>query len=121
MQAPIEFIKFIGVGASNTALTLVVYWGLLLLTSHTLAYLAAFLVGVAYTAALNSRFTFGVRASRKQFAVYAFFCVGQYAISGTLLEVFVTILHWDRWLAIFAVIAVGIPVGFVGSRLIFKR
>ena len=121
MRPAFQFFRFVGVGLSNTALTLGVYWALLLLTSHTWAYLAAFLLGIAYTAIVNSRFTFGIKASRGQLAAYAVLCMLLYGLNGSLLEVFVTILHWDRRLAIFAVIAVGIPLGFLSSRMIFKR
>ena len=120
-RTAIQLFRFIGVGLSNTILTLCVYWALLLLISHTWAYLAAFLVGIAYTAIVNSRVTFGIKASRRQLVAYAVLCVFLYALNGALLEVFVTMLHWDKRLAILAVIVVGIPAGFLGSRLIFKR
>ena len=121
MRPAFQFFRFVGVGLSNTALTLAVYWALLLLTSHTLAYIAAFLLGIAYTAIVNSRFTFGVKVSRRQLAAYAVLCVLLYALNASLLEVLVTILQWDRRVAIFGVIALGIPLGFLGSRMIFKR
>ena len=117
----LEFLRFVGVGLTNTALTLAVYWALLLVTTHSLAYVAAFVVGVAYTALANSRFTFGVTAGRRQLALYSLFCVALCVFNVLVLDLFVTFVGVDRRFAIFAVIAIGIPIGFAGARFILKR
>lgn len=116
-----EFIRYIGVGLSNTLLTLALYWALLFVASHRVAYLAAFLAGVAYTAFANSRFTFRVSSGPRALTAYALFCVALFVFNSMLLEWLVSHLMVDKRIAIFGVIAAGIPIGFAGSRFILKR
>lgn len=116
-----EFIRYLGVGFSNTVLTLAVYWAMLLFASHQLAYFTAFLVGVVYTGFLNSRFTFRVISANRTIFAYGIFYVLLFFMNALLLEFLVVKIRLDKTVAIFGVIAVGVPIGFAGSRFIFKR
>ena len=115
-----EFLLFCAVGASNTVLSLCLYWLLLDHSGHTIAYGLACCVGTVYSAFLNSRLTFSTRLTGRSFVRFAFMTLGLYLINAALLEVLVRLLAVDARYAILIVTAVGIPLGFLGSRMLFK-
>ncbi len=111
-----QVITFVLLGASNTLITLVLYWALLAWTSHTLAYALSYATGIVYGAITNARFTFRTRLTGTGFARYAAWTLGLYAFNALLLEVLVRWLGVEARYAVLVVTCVAVPLGFAGSR-----
>jgi putative flippase GtrA len=96
-----EFSRFLLVGATNTAISYVIY----LLLLEFMAYLYAY--SIAY----------GLRKFLQFPAVYAL----QYGVGAAILWLLVGQASLSPELAMLAVVAVTIPVTFLTSRFILKR
>ena len=116
MRTRRQLVTFVLLGASNTLLTLLLYWILLRWMPHTAAYAISYAAGIAYGAVTNARFTFRTRLTGKGFARFAGWTLGLYAFNAVLLEVLVRGAGLDARLAVLVVVAVAVPLGFVGAR-----
>lgn len=111
-----QVITFVLLGASNTLLTLLLYWLLLRWVPHTVAYAISYAAGIGYGAMTNARFTFRTRLTGPGFVRYAAWTVGLYAFNALLLEALVRVAGMDARFAVLVVVAVAVPLGFVGAR-----
>ena len=116
-----EFLVFLLLGASNTLLTLLLYWLLLRWLPHTAAYALSYAAGVVYSAATNARFTFRTRLTAPGFLRFAAWTLGLYACSALFLELLVRGAGMDARHAVLVVTAAAVPLGFLGSRFALKR
>ncbi|MDV7340833.1 GtrA family protein [Terasakiella sp. A23] len=115
-----EMISFLIVGLINTVIHWLVYWGALSFMSHQPAFAIAFAVGTGISWALNSKKTFDVDLNARKLMLYFAFYGFSYLIGRTVLYVCVDLAGIDRYPAILIVTLVGIPINFVGSRLVLK-
>jgi putative flippase GtrA len=111
-----EFLTFAVLGATNTLLGLLLYWLLLRWMSHTFAYAISYAAGIVFSAAANARFTFRTALTARSFALYTGWLLGLYAFNALFLEVLVRYAGIDAKYAVLVVIAVAVPLGFIGSR-----
>ncbi len=111
-----QLVTFVLLGASNTLITLLLYWLLLRWMPHTVAYAISYAAGIGYGAVTNARFTFRTRLTGAGFARFAAWTVGLYAFNALLLEVLVRGAGMDARVAVLVVVAVAVPLGFVGAR-----
>ncbi len=111
-----QLVVFVLLGASNTLLTLLLYWLLLRWLPHTLAYAISYASGIVYGAVTNARFTFRSRLTGPAFARFAAWTVGLYAFNALLLEALVRLGGMDARFAVLVVVAVAVPLGFLGAR-----
>ncbi len=116
-----EFLVFLLLGASNTLLTLLLYWLLLRWLPHTAAYAFSYAAGVVYSAATNARFTFRTRLTAQGFLRFAAWTLALYAINALFLELLVRGAGIEARYAVLVVTAVAVPLGFLGSRFALKR
>ena len=116
-----EFLVFLLLGASNTLLTLLLYWLLLRWLPHTAAYAISYAVGVVYSAVTNARFTFRTPLTGAGFLRFAAWTLGLYTFNALFLEGLVRVAGLDPRYAVLIVTAVAVPLGFLGSRLALKR
>jgi putative flippase GtrA len=116
-----EFLSFAVFGAVNTLLGLLLYWLLLRWMSHTIAYAISYAAGIVFSAAMNARFTFRTALTPKSFTLFAAWTLGLYAFNALFLEVLVRYVGFDARYAVLVVIAVAVPLGFVGSRWSLKK
>lgn len=116
-----EFVVFLLLGASNTLLTLLLYWLLLRWLPHTAAYALSYAAGTVYSAVTNARFTFRTRLTGVAFLRFAAWTLGLYAFNALFLELLVRWLGLDARYAVLIVTAVAVPLGFLGSRLALRR
>jgi putative flippase GtrA len=116
-----SFAIFLLVGTTNSALTLAIYWILLLTSPHNTAYLIAFIVGIIYSGILNSRFTFSTRLEKRKLVTYAVMCILLYFVNSKLLNIFIETLMVSKHIAVLLVIIASTPLNFLCSRYILKQ
>jgi putative flippase GtrA len=116
-----QFLKFVLIGLANTALTYLIYRGLLLWLSYYVAYSISYVSGIAFSYFCNAFLVFKQAPSWRSFLSYPLVYVFQYVLSllGTVL--LVEVAHVPARYAPLFIIAVSVPVTFVLSRFIFSR
>ena len=105
-------------GLSNTALTWLIYLAAARVVSYQIAYLFAYVVGIAYSYAFNARLVFRVPLSFRGAAAYPLVYISQYLVSACFLGLFVEVLHVSRAYAPLVVTALMLPVTYFMSRLV---
>lgn len=113
-----SFVRFLIVGVANTAVSYVLYLGLLTLMSYPLAFTLTFVLCVLASYAFNTRFVFGARWSWRGAAQFPAVYLGQYLVGLLLMWVLVGRLGMDERLAPLLVIAVSVPLTYVMARAV---
>ena len=117
----IELGRFLLVGATNTAVSYVLYLLLLEFMPYLYAYSISYGLGIVVSYILNSRFVFRQPLSLGKFLQFPIVYAIQYGLGATILWLLVGKVSISPELAMLAVVAVTIPVTFVTSRFILKR
>lgn len=117
----IELPRFLLVGATNTAVSYVLYLLLLEFMPYLYAYSISYGVGIVLSYILNSRFVFRQPLSLGKFLQFPVVYLIQYGLGATILWLLVGQASISPELAMLAVVAATIPVTFLTSRLILKR
>jgi putative flippase GtrA len=115
-----EFLRFLAVGAFNTAAGYVLYLGLLQVFGYRVAYSIAFVLGVLMSYALNTRYVFRQPFSWSKLLQFPLVYLAQYALGIALLYVLVEVLSVAAFAAPLIVVVVSVPVTFILSRKIIK-
>src|SRR5450631_1244858 len=113
-------LRFLMVGGSNTAITLVLFAILARAMPPWLAYTVVFALGLAYTTALTGRFVFGARNTWRSSALF----IGWYLLVYTVgLGVVQTLqgvgVHSPDLLALLTVVVTA-PLNFFGGLCFFR-
>jgi len=116
-----EFSRFLLVGATNTAISYVIYLLLLGFMAYLYAYSIAYGIGIVISYILNSRFVFRQPLSMGKFLQFPVVYAIQYGLGATILWLLVGQASISPELAMLAVVAATIPVTFLVSRFILKR
>ena len=115
-----EFVRFLGVGAFNTASGYFYYWALLHVVPYVAAYTISYTIGIVISYLLNCRFVFRSAPSWRGVMRFPLVYVVQFALGLSLLAVFVERLHWDKRVAAIAVVCCSVPFTFLLSRWIIR-
>ena len=115
-----EFLRYLIVGGTNTAITYGIYLVLLIVLPYSAAYTIAYISGIPIAYTLNSRFVFHKPLHWKKAFQFPLVYVVQYLAGIALLSLWVELLHISDVIAPLLVIACTVPVTFVLSRLIIK-
>ena len=115
-----EFLRYLIVGGTNTAISFLIYQVLRLLIPYQVAYTIAYLCGIPISYFLNSRFVFHQPLHWKKALQFPLTYVAQYFVGIALLSVWVEVLHISEVIAPLLVVICTVPVTFVISRLIIK-
>ncbi len=111
-----EFLRFVAVGALNTALTYGTYVALVHFVHYQLAYAIAYSAGVVLQFLMHSRFVFRVPLRWSSLLGYPPIHVLLYGFGALLLHVLVARLGMDARLAPLLVIALSVPLSFALTR-----
>lgn len=116
-----QFSRFVGVGALNSLATFVLYQVLLLAIPYWLAFTVSFAAGLVFGLVAGARVVFNRRINPVSAMVFALYYVFSYLFSLLMLMVLV-----DQWgisarLAPLIVIAVMVPLNFIGARFALHR
>lgn len=120
MKAPArsrgEFLRFIAVGALNTALTYGVYVALVHFIHYQLAYASAYAAGVVLQFLLHSRFVFRVPLRWKNMLGYPPIHVLLYGFGAAMLHALVEWVGIGTPVAPLLAIAISVPLSFALTR-----
>jgi len=116
-----EAAWFVLIGASNTALTYLVYLAALQFTGYLAAYVIAFVVGAIYTALLNIRVAFSSRLNPRVMAAHIACGTVYFLVNLFLLRVVIERLGVPAALAPIPVLAVTFPIYFFAARAVVRR
>lgn len=109
-------VRFVIAGAINTLLSILIYQVMLFVAGHVLAYGIAYVATVVTAYYLYSRHVFGAALSGRRFAAFAVFYVLSWAIGSVINAALIEQLGWHARLAIFATVAVMLPINYWGSK-----
>ena len=112
-----EAQSFFVVGISNFFFTYIVYLIVNLFTSYALAFTVSFGAGILFSAHWNSKVSFSTPLTARRVATFAVVCVINYFIGLQILKFVIETLSIDEALAPILVVAVMVPISFVGTRL----
>ncbi len=115
------FLRFIAVGALNTALTFGCYVALVHFVHYQLAYAIAYAAGIVLQFLLHSRLVFRVPMRLANLAGYPPIHVVLYSFGAALLHVLVARMGMDSRIAPLLVIGLSIPLSFVLTRAWLAR
>ena len=115
-----EILTFVAIGASNTLLSLAIYWLLLPWLTHTIAFAIACVAGTVYSGFANARMTFSSAVTVRSFSRFLLSMAALYAFNAVLLELLVRGIGIDARYAVLVVIATSLPLNFLASRVTLK-
>lgn len=117
-----EKIRFLLAGGFNTALTLAIYWLLLLAgISYFIAYTLSFALGTITSYSFNTCFVFRAPWSWRKLALFPSIQFANYLVGIAVVWVWVSILTLDARLAPVMAAIVVVPASFLMSRLLIKH
>lgn len=117
----VEIRRFMFVGVINSALTYILYVLMNLILAYQAAYTISFAAGILLSAQLNARFTFKTTLTAGRLFKFGVVYIFNYCLGLALLVVCVDFFRWHEAVAPVAVLAVTVPVGFLGSKFILTK
>jgi len=111
-----RILRFVAAGAANTGLSLLVYQAALFVMPHVPAYVLSYIAGIVVAYLLYSRRVFGAPLTASRFASFALFYSISLALGAMLNTLLIEQLDVAERLAIFATIAVMLPLNYFGAR-----
>ena len=116
-----QFIKFVIVGITNTALSYVIYLLLILFMPYSIAYSISYVLGIPLSYILNSLFVFYERFSLKKIVQYPIVYLVQFIINFIFMHFLIDLASIDQMLAPIIVTAVSVPITFLLSKHIISK
>ena len=112
-------LRFLVVGGSNTAVTLVLFALLARVMPPWLAYTVVFALGLAYTTILTGRFVFGADNNRRSSALFVGWYLAVYAVGLGVVQTLQAVGVDSPDLTALLTVIVTAPLNFLGGRWIF--
>jgi len=115
------WIRFVVAGAANAAASLAVYQGALFYVGHVTAYVLGYAAGIAIAYYAYSRHVFAAAMTMHRLAAFTGFYLASLGVGTALNWLLIERAGLHARLAIFATIAVMLPVNYYGSRWCVRR
>lgn len=112
-------LRFLVAGGLNTAVTYLMYLGLLRVTSYQVSYAIAFTCGIAISYALGRVFVFRTHRGYRSALMLPLVYLIQYVAGAAVVWAWVTLLHQHPMLAPAVSILVTLPLTYLLSKLAF--
>lgn len=107
-----RWLRFVAGGAVNTAVTYALYLALAVVAPYQVAYLIAYVTGIALAYVINSKLVFATPLSLGRASTYPLIYVVQYLAAAGLLALLVEVAGMSETYAPLAVIVAMIPVSY---------
>lgn len=115
-----SILRFVVVGGSNTAITLVLFALLARVIPPWLAYTVVFALGLTYTTVLTGRFVFGADNTWRRSTLFVGWYLAVYALGLGVLQTLQALgVESPDILAVLTVVVTA-PLNFLGGRRIFR-
>lgn len=114
------FARFIISGAINTGITYLLYLGFLQIAGYSIAYTAAFVLGVFISYGLNALFVFRAKMAIRSMIRFPAVYLAQYVLGLVLMAALIEFVGVAAWIAPMFVILVTVPLTFILARTIFS-
>lgn len=115
-----SILRFLVVGGSNTAITLVLFALLARVMLPWLAYTVVFALGLAYTTLLTGRFVFGARNTWRSSGLFIGWYLAAYAVGLAVVQTLQALGVDSPDLLAALTVVLTAPLNFLGGRLIFR-
>ena len=115
-----ELVTFVIIGGINTLVTGAVFIAISEVIEYELAYALTYVLGIALSYWMNSRWVFRVPMTWKKLVQFPLVYLAQWACGAVLLYVFVEGAGIHKNYAAFLIPVVTVPITFVISRVILK-
>lgn len=109
------------VGTANTIISGLVFIGLATIIDPRIAYVIAYVVGVAFTTVASSNYVFRGRRSAGGRALFATWYVVVLLVGEVIVHAMSIVAEMPPWITFLATIAVTAPLNYLGGRLILGR
>jgi putative flippase GtrA len=116
----LKFLRYVASGATNTALTYLLYLLLLNFLPYISSYVIAFIVGIGLSYVLQRYFVFSVSGGRYGLFFVSVMYLAQLVLGTLLVHIWVQIFGGAEVLAPAFSAAVCVPLTFLISRKIFR-
>lgn len=116
-----EFLRFLVVGAINSAAAYLTYLLFLLFLPYPVAYSISYLAGICYSYYLNVRVVFRSQLQLSSALSYPAVYVVQYVLGLALLYLLVTYGRVEKAFAPLIVVVLTIPLTYLLSRRLLRR
>jgi putative flippase GtrA len=113
-------MRFLLLGGSNTAITLVAFALLARIVPPWVAYTTVFALGLAYTTALTGRFVFGAQTTRRRAAQFIGWYLVVYVVGLGVVQALQALGVRSPDVLALLTVAVTAPLNFFGGRWIFQ-
>jgi hypothetical protein len=121
ITAPEQALRFLLLGAANTAATSVGFYVLARWLGPAAAFTIVYAAGLAFVTLTTPRLVFGREAGAGQKAALAAWYVGVYICGLLVVRLLHDGLHASRITIVLGTLAVTAPLNFVGARLLIAR
>ena len=115
-----QILRFLMVGGSNTAITLVLFALLARVIAPWLAYTTVFALGLAYTTALTGRFVFGADTTWRNSGLFVGWYLLVYAVGLGVVQTLQALGVGSPDILALLTVMVTAPLTFLGGRWIFR-
>lgn len=112
-----EFRRFLVTGCINTGATFLLYQVLLLMMPYWLAFTVSYCSGILFSWTVNSMYSFSVSPQLRRLLPYAAVAIANYLIGLQILTWLVEVVGLHAAISPLIVIALLVPLSFIGTRL----
>lgn len=117
-----EIARFLVAGGSTTVFSYAIYLALLYASvTHLIAYPVSFVVGIAWSYVVNSRFVFQRRPTFRGFTVFPIVYLGQLVLGTAIVHAAITVAAVPAWAAPLLAIVATLPLTYVASRWLIEK
>lgn len=108
------------VGALTTIFGYLTYLFLLVFLSPVWSYILSFALGIFFSAALNSKYTFKTRVTTARMLIYVAFYLASMSLGTAILSMVIEVLRVSVRIAPLVVLVIMVPVNFLFAQRILK-
>ncbi|PZR43059.1 GtrA family protein [Paraburkholderia fungorum] len=120
-RAAPQVLRFLSAGGVNTAVTYLIYLGLIRITNYNVAYAVCYVAGIVLSYWLNLKYVFKTSGSLAKFILYPLVYLVQFLLGLLILNIFVRVLHLPKEYGPIAVVILTLPVTYLLSKVVLER
>lgn len=117
-----EIARFLVAGGSTTVISYAIYLALLYASvTHLIAYPVSFIVGIAWSYVVNSRFVFQRRPTLRGLGAFPIVYLGQLVLGTVIVHAAITLAGFPPWAGPLLAIVATLPLTYLASRWLIAK